>query len=371
MKRKAALLPVVIFSIVLAGSPPSLDAGEDDGAYVIREPQRGLKDIDRSYAEIPPVAYEPPKDRWERLPRTRKILAEGGTLRIVQLGDSIVNDTARSGWTELLERGYPGSRVIATTCVRGSTGCWWYKEGDRVQKYVLDHAPDLVVIGGISQREDIDSIRTVIEKIRRSSPTDILLLSGAFGDVDPRDDRKWAFEADPAGHDYRARLARLAKEMGTAFLDLHAHWGKYIRSSGRELAWFKRDPIHANERGEQVLGRILERHFAPGPSEAPPGEKSRPPGDQGLEKPLRSDSSAGVPAHRRLQTPARSGPPLQLHSQGRPSRALVPGPEALPAGARDRSLKQGRKAPRRDQNLEACTARARRKSALAAQPAFR
>ena len=42
--------------------------------------------------------------------------------------------------------------------------------------------------------------------------------------------------------------------MGAAFLDMEAAWGRYIRQSGKDLDWFKRDPIHANERGEQILG---------------------------------------------------------------------------------------------------------------------
>ena len=35
-----------------------------------------------------------------------------------------------------------------------------------MQKSVLDHQPDLVIIGGISQSDDIDSIREVIRQIR-------------------------------------------------------------------------------------------------------------------------------------------------------------------------------------------------------------
>ena len=34
-------------------------------------------------------------------------------------------------------------------------------------------------------------------------------------------------------------------------------------ADGKEVGWFMRDPIHANQRGEQVLGRILDRFFAP------------------------------------------------------------------------------------------------------------
>jgi hypothetical protein len=42
---------------------------------------------------------------------------------------------------------------------------------------------------------------------------------------------------------------------------MEAAWAGYIRKSGKDLDSFKRDPIHANERGEQILGRILESYF--------------------------------------------------------------------------------------------------------------
>ena len=41
-------------------------------------------------------------------------------------------------------------------------------------------------------------------------------------------------------------------------------WGRYIRESGKDLNWFKRDSIHANIRGEQILGRILAAHLIVG-----------------------------------------------------------------------------------------------------------
>ena len=96
----------------------------------------------------------------------------------------------------------------------------------------------------------------------------------AFGEVNPKDDRAWQERPDPAGEDYRARLGRLAGETNSAFLDMSAAWGRYVRESGKELDWFKRDPIHANERGEQILGRILDQYFTlPDAQSAPAATK--------------------------------------------------------------------------------------------------
>ena len=252
LKSKISLV-VVLFSAV------SLAA--DDG-IIIRKNQRTLEQINSIYSQMDPVRYSPPPGRWKNLPRTRKLLTDRSTLRIVMLGDSIVNDTSRSCWNLLVEKRYPKCKIEKITSVRGSTGCWWYKEPGRVQKFVLDHKPCLVIIGGISHRGDIESIREVIRQIKAESDADILLMTGAFGSVDPRDDNQWQRISDPNHFsEYRKGLELLARDTGAAFLDMEAAWAGYVRDSGKDLEWFKRDSIHANERGEQILGRILETYF--------------------------------------------------------------------------------------------------------------
>ena len=252
----------LIACLIVAGH--SLAGPDKDDVYILTEPEHTSEEVARAAAEIPPVRYEPPADRWARLPITASVLGKGeGTLRIVMLGDSIVNDTSRSRWDDLLRAAYPKCRIVRTTCVRGGTGCWWYKEPGRVKRYVLDFQPDLLIIGGISHEDDTESIRDVIRQVRGARRCDVLLMTGAFGAIDPRDDKRWRFELDPKGTDYRARLKRLADEEHAGFLDMTAWWGRTIRESGRDLDWFKRDPVHANIRGEQILGRILAAHFAP------------------------------------------------------------------------------------------------------------
>jgi len=249
----AAILDLILVASVLAG---------DDG-IIIRNNERTLEQVLTAYAQIPPVQYRPPAERWEKLPVTRKLLTEGGTLRVVMLGDSIVNDTSRSCWNLIVERRQPRCRIEKTTCVRGSTGCWWYKEPGRVQKYVLDHKPDLVIIGGISHRDDIESIRSVIRQIQEAARPDILLMTGAFGATDPGKNDQWQRISDPSRYsDYRKGLEQLAGEVGAAFLDMEAAWAGYIRASGKELASFKRDAIHANAQGEQILGHILANYLS-------------------------------------------------------------------------------------------------------------
>lgn len=256
--------------------PAGTSRGGDDG-YIFGGNERTLEQIQKAYAEMPPVRYGPPAGRWEKLPQTKLRLTAGGTLRVVMLGDSIVNDTSRSGWTYVVERRHPTCTIDKITSVRGSTGCWWYREPGRVQKFVLDHAPDLVIIGGISHRNDLDSIREVIRQIRETAAPDFLLMTGAFGSVDPRDETQWQKINDPRHYsDYRKGLENLADEVHAAFLDMEAAWGRYVRDSGKELDWFKRDPIHANERGEQILGHILANYLSYPPTGEPADQETDP-----------------------------------------------------------------------------------------------
>ena len=67
----------------------------------------------------------------------------------------------------------------------------------------------------------------------------------------------------PEGNDYRAQLLRLASEEGCEFLDMTGPWWQYVQDSGKTYGWFRGDAVHANERGTQILARILERYFAP------------------------------------------------------------------------------------------------------------
>ena len=80
-----------------------------------------------------------------------------------------MNQTYGFGFDLLLNRIYPKVRIEKIASVRGSTGCWWYKEKNRVEDYVLKHHPDLLMIGGISQRNDVDSIREVIHQVAPNS----------------------------------------------------------------------------------------------------------------------------------------------------------------------------------------------------------
>ena len=58
-------------------------------------------------------------------------------------------------------------------------------------------------------------------------------------------------------------VPQLAAEEQCAYLDMTAPWAEYIRSAGVHPHRFYRDPVHANEYGEQILSRILMEFFRP------------------------------------------------------------------------------------------------------------
>ena len=159
--------------------------------YLFTTPERSLDQIARIQAEMPVGEFTPPQPDWTHLQRTRRLLTEGGRLHILALGDSIVNDTMRSAWVAKLREAYPRADIKATVYVRGGGGCQHYREEERVARHIVPRKPDLVFIGGISQR-DVESIREVIRQLRAALPeVEFLLATGTFGTADPRCPRSW------------------------------------------------------------------------------------------------------------------------------------------------------------------------------------
>lgn len=220
-------------------------------------PQRSLEQIRKIQAEMPKGEFAAPKADWPHLPRTRKALAEGGEVRLLALGDSIVNDTMRSGWVALLAEAYPKAKIDARVYVRGGGGCQHYKEEDRVARHIVPFKPTLVLIGGISQK-DIESIRDVIGQLRKHLPdVEVLLFTGTFGIADPRDPDELAKARHSGTGAYGEALRKLATEERCAYLDMTTPWAAYIVSSKQHPHIFYRDVVHANEFGEQILARIM------------------------------------------------------------------------------------------------------------------
>jgi lysophospholipase L1-like esterase len=221
-----------------------------------------LQRIDAIYAAMDPIAYQPPPDRFANIPRTMARLRDGGELRLVLLGDSIMGNTSGSSFELLLMRDYPKCRIVKIASLRSSTGCTYYQEENRVEEYVLKHNPDLLVIGGISNRGDAEAVRSVIRQVRARQPdTEVLLLTPVFGAVQDEHIRTFTREIDTTTKNFRHGMQTVAAEEKCAFFDMTSPWWTYIQGSGKAYGWFMGDAVHANQRGCQIIGRLLEIWF--------------------------------------------------------------------------------------------------------------
>ena len=231
--------------------------------FIFSSPCRSLSQIEAIQKEMPEGSFSPIFPDWTYLPRLRYQLSEGGELHILGLGDSIVNDTMRSAWVAKLQEAYPKAHIKATVYVRGGGGCQHYKEENRVEKYLLPLKPDLVFIGGISQKNVAD-IAEVIAQIRAGLPNvEFLLTSGTFGTTDPRNATALASASHSGTGQYGADLQKLAIEKHCAYLDMTTPWAENIRSAKLHPHLFYRDVVHANEHGEQILSKIMMAFFKP------------------------------------------------------------------------------------------------------------
>ena len=232
--------------------------------YPVDDPFRGLSRIDyidAVYKRMKPLEFDFGPDRWKFIPKTMEKLQNGGTLRIVMLGDSIIQDSAASSFHLLLERMYPKCKIELIVSTRGATGCWFYKDNNMVEPYVLQHEPDLLMIGGISNGPDLEDVRSVIQQVRAKQNPEIMLMSKVVGTV--ADMKGHTFEISEDPKDYRNWMRRVAAEENCEFVDMTGPFVQYIRDSGSSYGWYMRDGVHANQRGSQVIGRLLEEYFKP------------------------------------------------------------------------------------------------------------
>ncbi len=220
--------------------------------------------IDSVYQTMPPVSYTPPPDRFRYLDKTMASLRNGDKIRVVMLGNSIINDTGNSAWELLVEDMYPGADLEVITSVRGGTGCTYYQHHNRIDTFIVQYQPDLLMIGGISHGKDTAAMHSVIRQVReRMEPApEIVVMSGPVGrDGDPRTNPE--FSVVPQEGDFRLELAQMTADARVNYFDMKSAWGAYLEQTRQPYDYFLRDPVHANARGRQVLARLLEAYFQP------------------------------------------------------------------------------------------------------------
>jgi len=217
---------------------------------------------ERTYAELPPLELSVGTEHWQHLPQTRRRLAAGKPVRIVLLGDSVANDVAHSNFQLLVERAWPGSKVVLVNQVGSGANAARFLEGDVLQKQCLAFKPDLVLFGGMSNRpKDVPDIAKLAAEVQAAGAE-----FAAFTDtmLTPRYWNKERFERNRAAQrKYRQALAEAGREAAFAVLDIGTPWEDYILRIDRDIEAFRRDGHHANEAGKQIYGRLLAAFLMP------------------------------------------------------------------------------------------------------------
>lgn len=227
---------------------------------------------DKLYAQLPQCRFETSPDAFAFLPKTKEALQTGKTWRILLLGDSIVNDTWTSNFQALVMRDFPNADLIFYISVRGTTGCWYYKKPEYFKKYVADFKPDLVMIGGISNNmnpsQNGDPEKNLISVIEQCKllGCEVVVMSPPPSwewrvspeQADWSEDWQIANGGKPLQRDYQRNAT---EKTGTAYWDLTTTPCNTITNARKPMDWFRRDGVHNNDRGKQLIGQNLAAWF--------------------------------------------------------------------------------------------------------------
>lgn len=198
------------------------------------------------------------------LTQTRAKLAGGELVKIVAFGDSITagGDATRPDlifwqrWADELRRKHPGSHVAV---INGATGGDSTTQGlQRLQAKVLDHKPDLVLVGfgmndhnrgGVPLPQFELNLKQMIDRIRSETQAEVVLFS-AFP-PNPR----WKFGSQRMA-DYAAATERVARESACAYADVFNNWqAMAARKKPEDL--LGNNINHPNDFGHWIYFRVL------------------------------------------------------------------------------------------------------------------
>ena len=95
---------------------------------------------------------------------------------------------------------------------------------------------------------------------------EILVMSPVFGTERSTKEHAWNvgwnYDPDKAQHPFRRKLRAMCAEEKVAFFDINAPWRQYILDSGMNVGYYHRDGIHSNQRGQVLLGLLIEKWFS-------------------------------------------------------------------------------------------------------------
>jgi autotransporter-associated beta strand protein len=245
---------------------------------------------------MPAINYPIPAGRFSLLPATFSKLESGQPLKIVMVGDSLIQDNADAPIDALLDQYYHnGTRVAVIPAVGSGTSLANWNDpnnpdGLDLTDAVIDQNPDLVILGGISNGAATNAtITSLIDKIRSQvqasfkghtpefllmsgptyDPTEGVELSSGMGAINTNGLPNAAWQEFIPNTDttsYRGRLQNVvAPAENIDYLDMCGVWGKYLQdaeANGANPVSLYRDGIlHTNTYGQEVLGQALAAYL--------------------------------------------------------------------------------------------------------------
>jgi hypothetical protein len=226
---------------------------------------------DQLYATIPPITAKVTPAVTLNLSKTTAALQDGRAFKVLMLGDSIVNDSYNSVFPSLVKRQYPNSNFTFIISVSGSTGCLTYAQNDKFKQYIAAYQPDLLLISGVSNfvkntPEEITALKTVVSRAKKELGCEVVIATPPLS-VNPQE---YANSTEPwrkliqmekmyrfLGYEQHVKVAA---EEQVALWDLTEVVQDYKVANPQVK--HSRDPVHNDDIGKQLIGRLLAQYFA-------------------------------------------------------------------------------------------------------------
>jgi len=207
-----------------------------------------------------PLPQEPSVRRC--LPRTWRALRTEQTLRVILLGDSIVNDLGNGLVGLQLGARFAGANIQIIPSVAACGNCTRYRQPSQFRAMVKEHNPDLVVIGGISHHYNVDAIRDVIKLIGTQTKAETLVITGAVQGEMSRREHLLASGLSATAvatkvREFAERMRQLPATDKVAFFDLQRCWEEWLTTAGYPTSFLLRDATHANHLGKFAMAHII------------------------------------------------------------------------------------------------------------------
>ena len=183
--------------------------------------------------------------------------------RVAFLGDSLTQGgwEKPDGWVRQVVAALADDGVVVEVVPAGIGGHRSVDMADRLQRDVLDHRPDVVVLscgvndvwhgeGGVPLAEYREHVADIVRRCKAAGARAVVLTSTIIGEeLDNETNRLLA--------PYNAFLRELADSEGCLLIDTGGAFVAAVTTGPGTGAHLTDDGVHFNARGEQVMARAV------------------------------------------------------------------------------------------------------------------